>query len=56
MKMLLVIVGNENVLVFLEAKLVQRIQGTVNPLCPRRTFSRWPCQFIVENCVVAAWV
>jgi hypothetical protein len=56
MKVLLVFVSNENILVFLEAKLVQRVQGTVNPLCPRWTFSRRPCQFIVENRVVAAWV
>jgi len=34
MKMLLVFVSNENVLVFLEAELVQRVQGGINPLCP----------------------
>jgi len=56
MKVLLVFVSDENVLVFLEAKLVQRVQGGIDPLCPRRTFSWRPCQFIVENCVVAAWV
>src|SRR5208283_146171 len=54
MKVLLVFVSDENVLVFLEAKLVQRVQGAINPLCARRTFSRRPCQFIVENRVVAA--
>jgi hypothetical protein len=56
MKVLLVFVSDENVLVFLEAKLVQRVQGGIDPLCPRRTFSWRPCEFIVENCVVAAWV
>jgi hypothetical protein len=56
MEMLLVVVGNENVLVFLEAKLVQRVQGGINPLCPRWTFAWRPCKFIVEDCIVAAWV
>jgi hypothetical protein len=56
MKMPLVVVSNENVLVFLEAKLVQRVQGGINPLCARWTFSWRPCQFIVEDSVVAAWI
>ena len=56
MKVLLVVVSDENVLVFLEAKLVQRVQGGIDPLCPRWTFSWRPCEFIVENCVVATWV
>src|ERR1035438_250075 len=56
MKMLLVIVGNENVLVILEAKLVQRVQSGINPLCARWTFAWRPCKFIVEDCIVAAWV
>jgi hypothetical protein len=56
MKVLLVVVSDENVLVFLEAKLVQRVQGRIDPLGARWTFSRRPCQFIVENRVVATWV
>src|ERR1035437_3262697 len=56
MKMLLVLVGSQNVLVFLEAKLVQRVQGGISPLCPRWAFAWSPCQFIVEDCVVTAWV
>jgi ribosomal protein L24E len=56
MKVLLVVVSDDNVLVFLEAKLVQRVQGRIDPLGARWTFSRRPCQFIVENRVVATWV
>jgi hypothetical protein len=33
MKMLLVVVSDDNVLVVLVAKLVQRVQGRINPLC-----------------------
>jgi hypothetical protein len=56
MKVLLVVVSDEYILVFLEAKLVQRVQGGINPLSARRTFSWRPCQFIVEDRVVATWV
>ena len=56
MEVLLVFVGNDHVLVVLVPELVQRVDGGINPFFPRRMFSWRPCQFIVEDRIVAAWV
>ena len=56
MKMLLVVVSDDHVLVFLEAELVQCVQGGVGPRCPRWPLTWRPCEFVMDNRIVAAWV
>ena len=55
-KVLLVIVGNNHILVVPVSKCVQRVQRAICPLWLRWTFSRWPCQFIMTKSILAAWV
>jgi len=52
-EMLFVVVGNDNVLVVLVAKLVQGIFRSINPLCASRPFAWRPRQFVMAHCIVA---
>ena len=56
MEVLLVVVSDDHVQVFVEPKLLQCVQGSIGPLCARRTFTWRPRQFVMEHCIVATRV